>query len=405
MGQFSVKISGPPGSDLSGNQHAIVRRIFQSFTEGLSPIAIAKALNAEAIPGPGGRPWQDTTIRGHAERATGILRNELYVGRLVWNRMRFVKDPATGKRISRMNDASAWVTEDVPQLRIIDQDLWNSVQRRLAGIREARGANDPDRPKYWESRRAQHLLTGKMFCASCGGALSAVGRDYLACGGARKRGTCSNSASIRRSQLEAAVIEALRANLMDPDDVHDFVKEFTAEWNRLAAESNAGRAHDQSRLSTIQRKIDKIIEAVMDGFRTEEMKQQLEALSQQKAQLQARLSAPAAKAPSIHPNLAELYRDRVSVLQKELAKSNGSNSAVLGALRDLIERVDFGPSTEGEPEIILTGALSAMVRLGLGDKPGVSMPSAAMVEADPGLFDCSVKVVAGARFELTTFRL
>jgi len=64
--------------------------------------------------------------------------------------------------------------------------------------------------------------------------------------------------------------------------------------------------------------------------------------------------------------LAELYRDRIASLQTELARSNGSNSAVLEALRDLVERVDFGPGPEGgEPEIILTGALSAMVRLGL----------------------------------------
>ena len=29
---------------------------------------------------------------------TGILNNELYVGRLIWNRQRFVKDPETGHR-------------------------------------------------------------------------------------------------------------------------------------------------------------------------------------------------------------------------------------------------------------------------------------------------------------------
>ena len=377
---------------------AIVRHIFQSFAEGLSPIAIAKALNAEAVPGPGGRPWQDTTIRGHAARGTGILRNELYVGRLIWNRMQFIKDPATGKRVSRMNDASAWVTKDVPELRIIDQPLWDSVQQRLAGIREVHGASDPDRPKYWETRRAQHLLTGKMFCTSCGGALSAVGRDYLACGAARKRGTCSNTVGIRRSTVESAVIDALRANLMEPDDVREFVEAFTSEWNRVIAESNAGRAHDQNRLTTIQRKIDKIIEAVMDGFRTEEMKQQLEALSQEKAKLQARLSAPQAPAPALHPNLAEVYRAKVGALHDELAKSDSGNTAVLEALRDLIDRVELGPKdANGEPEIILTGALASMVRLGMGQ--------AAAKLADRDLFLSSVKVVAGARFELTTFRL
>ena len=54
-----------------------ITRIFRMFAEGHSPVAIAKALNAEALPGPEGRAWRDTTIRGHAARGTGILRNEL----------------------------------------------------------------------------------------------------------------------------------------------------------------------------------------------------------------------------------------------------------------------------------------------------------------------------------------
>ena len=42
-------------------------------------------------------------IRGHRIRGTGLLNNELYVGQLIWNRLRYVKDPATGKRVSRLN--------------------------------------------------------------------------------------------------------------------------------------------------------------------------------------------------------------------------------------------------------------------------------------------------------------
>ncbi len=170
------------GASLPANQ--------QAAFDGLSPIAIAKALNRDGISGPGGNAWRDTTIRGHAERGTGILRNELYIGRLIWNRMRFVKDPGTDKRISRMNDRASWVIEEVPHLRIVGQDLWDRVQHRLGGIREASGANDPDRPRYWENRRAHHLLTGKTFCATCGGTMTNVGRDYLACGAARKGRGC-----------------------------------------------------------------------------------------------------------------------------------------------------------------------------------------------------------------------
>ncbi|MBU6496981.1 MAG: recombinase family protein [Rhodospirillales bacterium] len=164
---------------------AIVRRIFAMFTDGTSPMAIAQALNAESIAGPGGRPWLDTTIRGHAARGTGILRNQLYVGRLVWNRVRFIKDPATGKRVSRVNPAEAWVSEAVPDLRIIDDALWQRAQTRLDAIRTASGADTRERPKFWQHRRSQHLLTGKVFCGCCGGAFAAIGQDYL-CGSACK---------------------------------------------------------------------------------------------------------------------------------------------------------------------------------------------------------------------------
>jgi DNA invertase Pin-like site-specific DNA recombinase len=65
---------------------AVVVRIFREYAEGVSPQAIAKRLNAERVPGPGGRTWGPSTLHGHARRGTGILNNELYVGRLVWNR-------------------------------------------------------------------------------------------------------------------------------------------------------------------------------------------------------------------------------------------------------------------------------------------------------------------------------
>lgn len=39
-----------------------------------------------------------------------------------------VKDPATGKRVSRTNDASQHKTGDVPHLRIVAQDIWDKAQ-------------------------------------------------------------------------------------------------------------------------------------------------------------------------------------------------------------------------------------------------------------------------------------
>ncbi len=79
-------------------------------------------LNNEGIPGPRGT-WGASTIYGNHQRGTGILNNELYIGRLVWNRQRFIKDPNTGKRQARPNPQEEWVVEDVPDLRIVSDDL------------------------------------------------------------------------------------------------------------------------------------------------------------------------------------------------------------------------------------------------------------------------------------------
>ena len=52
----------------------------------------------------------------------GILNNELYIDSQVWNRLRFVKYPQTGNRISRLNPKSEWVTHEVPDLRLTASD-------------------------------------------------------------------------------------------------------------------------------------------------------------------------------------------------------------------------------------------------------------------------------------------
>ena len=110
----------------------VVRRIFREFAEGRSPLRIAATLNADGVPAPrsgkaGMGAWKQNTINGNRERGTGILNNELYIGRRVWNRLRYLKDPATGRRVSRLNPSEEWEVAEVPALRIIDDTLWPDI--------------------------------------------------------------------------------------------------------------------------------------------------------------------------------------------------------------------------------------------------------------------------------------
>lgn len=93
----------------------IVRRVFRDFAAGISPRTIARRLNNAGIPGPDGKLWTDSPLRGHAKRGTSFLNNEFYIGRLVWNRQRYVKDPSTGERVLRINPAEAWIVTEVPE--------------------------------------------------------------------------------------------------------------------------------------------------------------------------------------------------------------------------------------------------------------------------------------------------
>ncbi len=95
-------------------QAGIVRRIFNQYAAGKAPQAIAKQFNKEAIAGPSGAAWGPRTIHGNPDRGTGILNNELYIGKLVWNRLRYIKDPETGKRVSRPNPESEWIRRTCP---------------------------------------------------------------------------------------------------------------------------------------------------------------------------------------------------------------------------------------------------------------------------------------------------
>ena len=218
---YKVTRAGHQGEMTTGEREIVspeaevIRRIFRDYAAGVSPKALAKRLNGERCSGPNGKPWNPSTIHGNPARGTGILNNELYVGRLVWNRLRYVKEPDTGKRVSRPNPSSAWVTTAVPHLRIVDDDLSEQVKARQVEMR--RVTSNGDSKRFNHARRPKYLFSGLTKCAECGGGYVMYWRDRLACFGARSRGTCTNRLTISRQEVEERVLVALRDKLMHRD--------------------------------------------------------------------------------------------------------------------------------------------------------------------------------------------
>ena len=120
---------------INETEAAIVRRIFEMAADGGSLKGITKTLNEEHVPPPRKRKGKtDATWCPNAIRE--MLRNELYIGRLIWNRSKFIKRPGTNKRVRRERPQSEWKVFDKPELRIIDQQLWDRVQERIAFVQE-----------------------------------------------------------------------------------------------------------------------------------------------------------------------------------------------------------------------------------------------------------------------------
>ena len=373
---------------INGLEAATIQRIFQMFVGGTSPNNIAKILNAEGVPGPGGRRWSESTIRGHEIRRTGLLRNDLFRGELIWNKQRYVKDPTTGKRLARPNPKSAWVRTPTPDLRIVDEKLWATAQEKLGAIGSSPRVLKAKAKRFWENRRPRHLLTGIATCGKCGGTLASIGKDYLTCSRAHRLHDCENRKSLRRPQLEDAVLAALRDNLMTPAYVETFVEAYHAELNAQAAFASGDREAAERNLVRTKRQIEAIIDSIAEGYRTEGMKQRLEDLEDQRVSLERRLAEPEPSTIRLHPALPQLYREKVQRLTESLSEPSIRDEAIT-LLRQLIEAVTIFP-TENGWEVEIKGEIGRMTNLAEG-----------RTEQN----QCSVKVVAGAEFEQTTFRL
>ncbi|KXV61366.1 resolvase, partial [Acetobacter tropicalis] len=378
---------------INNEQAQIVRRIFQEYADGKSPKAIALTLNAEGLRGPLSGAWGPSTLNGNRERGTGILNNELYIGRLVWNRLRYLKDPVTKKRVSRLNPESKWAIQDVPELRIIEQDLWEAVKARQSKTTWSQKSRGTGTHPLNALQRPTHLLTGLSKCGCCGGGFSMISKNHLGCSTARNKGTCENRLTIRRDVLEKSVLNGLRTQMMDPALFKEFCDEFTREVNRLRMEKGADLATLKSELPKIERELNKAVQAILDGFASSALKTRMEQLEARKAEIEARLAEAPCPPPLLHPNMAELYRQKIGVLHDSL-QNEATGTQAKEAIRSLITRIRLIPEKD-ELGIFLEGDLAAMLIFATNKKNVMHHPGAGVLNK----FLVQDSLVAGAGFE------
>lgn len=213
---------------------AIVREIFRRYADGEGLRAIAKDLNARGVTPPkagtrGTGSWSYSSIRE-------MVRRERYRGQLVWGKR--AKAYRGGTKVRLPRPPKDWVTIEVPELRIVGDDLWFAVQARNEGrVRMSGSARRGPEPKYF--------LAGLGRCAECGGAITIANakvsyenvRVYV-CGRHRNQGDTGCKNTLRRpvAAVDRAVAEWLRDHALTEAVLLQVCQELEA---RMSSEAQA----------------------------------------------------------------------------------------------------------------------------------------------------------------------
>lgn len=175
----------------------LVRRIFELYRDGNTLQGVCAVLSNEGVPSPRAREtgkysagvWNPTTLSGDPTMGERILNNEAYIGRLIFNRRTWIEMPNDNHgftRRPRANPPHDWIVREDPDLRIVDQELWDAVKSRQSAQRAIRDERfKATGRKLAGGREATHALSGLVECGLCGRPFVAIGGGRWRCKGAR----------------------------------------------------------------------------------------------------------------------------------------------------------------------------------------------------------------------------
>ncbi len=265
-GYCNVPVEGGVRLEIDERESAVVRRIFEMSAHGMSLKTIAATLNAEKVPPPRPRAtslhatWAPTAIRE-------MLRRDLYSGRVIWNRSRFIKVPGTNKRVARPRPRSEWRMSERPELRIISEELWKAVQARQTRMQELYGGRQG---LFNRSASSGNLLTGFLKCGGCGANLVIVtGRRrrhaMYGCPQHWYRGACTNSLRIRQHQLEDQLFRELQQAVLRPEVIDHVLDQFTRQLKVAQTDFSMHKERAQARKKELTEQLERLTLAIAEG--------------------------------------------------------------------------------------------------------------------------------------------
>ncbi|TBD88116.1 recombinase family protein [Rhizobium ruizarguesonis] len=357
--------------DINEDEAEVIRWIFRQYADGVSPRDIAKRLNAQGTPGPRGAKWRDTAIRGHVSRGTGILNNTTYIGRVVWNRRQYRKNPETERRVARGNKESDWIVNDDHQaLRIVDDALWARVKERQKEIGELFSYTTTNRLNG--AHRPSYMLSGILECAECGGPYAIMAKDRYGCTNHKKHlpidgldgACCSNQKTILRKDIEDRVLSCLAPAFFGMGVFDDVARQVRQNLASAIKNEPNPRQRLAEELKAVEREQRQIIEQISE--RKAEGRPRLAALDDMLDTLEERrtgLEADLQQSPpeeedleekvrklkaEVSPESVELIINSASYYMREHADAE-TKQPFINIVRQFIQKVVIGKTPGHQP--------------------------------------------------------
>lgn len=245
-----------------------VRRIFREYADGRSYREIIAGLNRDGL----------KTKRGNAFGSNSLhdlLHNEKYIGVLSYGHAPYRED-GTRNTHAAPNANAIRVEGAIPA--IIDKDLFELVQKRMAQNKRQQGGRPPVKREY--------PLKGKVFCGECKSAMtistSQQKYNYYRCTGKKRLHTCE-ATPISADYLEQRVADAIRMVLGRPEETNGLIRILRdqAEQIQSGAVNRLQQLIQQEK--EINAKLNNAVEAVLNGLSSPTVKAKIQELEQQKA--------------------------------------------------------------------------------------------------------------------------
>ena len=221
----------------------VIRQMYKWYTEeGFGGAKIANMLNERGVKTKRGNNWSQNSV-------CRILTNEIYTGKII-NGKEEVADFLTGQR--KEKDESEWLVTLRPELRIIDDEIFDRAQEIL------KGRHDSFKMTH-ERQSNKHLFSTLIKCKDCGWSFRRTVRQYKntyirwVCSGHNGRGadSCPNAITVDEEELIQVlqeyfqdvlgkkkkvidhVIKEFQRVYKAKDENVEYEKELTTELNRL----------------------------------------------------------------------------------------------------------------------------------------------------------------------------